>query len=184
MYELVRRCLDENDPDSWTELWLLYFEVVEGPVRRLMLDHYSYQDSEDVVMAITVDLMGGDHQKLRTFRGESRGELCRWFLQVAIRTALKCIDANRRRARQLRQYAAESARHSPGPTEAEVRLTIAELEQAAAAIASDVTDKDIARLRILAGLETVDEPPAERTVRHWKKELIPRVSRSLATRDV
>ena len=179
MYELVRRCLEEDDADSWNELWLLYFDVVAGPVRRIMWDHYSEQDAEDVVMTITVDLLGGERDKLRSFRGNTRGELCRWFLQVAIRTTLKWIDANRRSARKLKRYAAESSRRSPGPTEAEVNLTILELEEANVAIVSDMSGKDLARLRILAGLEEAEEQPTERTVRHWTKDLMPRVARMI-----
>jgi hypothetical protein len=77
----------------------------------------------------------------------------------------------------LKAYVSELSTNSPGPSEAGVHKAIAELEQTAAAITSGRSDKEVTRLRILAGLDTPDETPSERTIQHWKKELTPRVSR-------
>ena len=177
MYELLQRCLDENDGESWNDLWLLNVDVVYYPVRGLLLEHhFNEQDAEDVVNTGMLGFLGAGRDKLRSFRGNTRGELCRWFLTVAIRDAFKWMQKHRRSARKLKSYAAESSRSTPGPTEADVRFKITELESIAGAITTGINGKDIARLRILAGLATPDELPSERTIQHWKKELSPRVA--------
>ena len=178
MVELLRDCLKNNDERAWTDLWLLFTDTVTERVRYHLLDYgFNEEDAQDVVMEISAELFAGKHEKLRSFRGETRGELCQWFLRVGINHARNWINRWRCRARNTEAYALESQRQSPGPTESDVRMLLDELEEAAHVLETGITPQVVFRLRILSGLEIIDGGLSDRSIRHWKQDLLPRCRR-------
>lgn len=174
MQTLLNRCLDDDDPDAWGELWLLFWDVALSPVRSLLRRcGFPEQDAEDVVMEIASDLFGHEQHKLRSFRGTTKGQLCCWFAKVATNHARNWIG---RRIRTLRREQQMRREYQPaqreGITESELEFILKDLESLTGALASGVKRRDFQRLRVLAGLETSSPSVVpDRTLRHWRQTL-------------
>lgn len=174
MQELLKRCLNEDDPDAWGELWMLFWRVALSPVRSLMRRcRFPDQDAEDVVMEIATDLFGHDRHKLRSFRGTSKGQLCSWFAKVATNHARNWIGQRIRTLRREQQMWREyHPSQREGITESELEFLLKDLESVSGALDSGVKPRDFHRMRVLAGLDKSSAGAVpDRTLRHWRRTL-------------
>lgn len=92
MLLLLQRCLERDEPTTWADFWLLYFEVALPPVRRVLsCGGCGPADIDDVVMETCLAMCHNQFRRLREFRGESLPELTvRLISWLRIRRAIGC----------------------------------------------------------------------------------------------
>jgi hypothetical protein len=161
MLELLRRCIEFDEPDAWGDLYVLVEETVAFPVRcvlrRLVVDQ---NETEAVVLELFEHLyLNGI--KLRTCRARTEAGFRAWLRPVAANFALDWVE---RRGRAIvREKAALWRATLPdrsGPDERQLQAWLDELR-------TKMTPRDFERVLKLAKLSTVETPIADCTRRKW-----------------
>ena len=166
MLELLRRCIESDEPDAWGDLFVLVEETAALPVRcvlrRLVVDQ---NETEAVVLELFEHLyLNGI--KLRTCRARTEAGFRAWLRPVAANFALDWVE---RRGRAIdREKAALWRAPLPdrsGPDERQLQAWLDELR-------TRMTPRDFERVLKLAKLSTVETPITDCTRRKWIVRLI------------
>jgi DNA-directed RNA polymerase specialized sigma24 family protein len=174
--ELLDRC-EHKDPEAWPELWHLVEDLAAGPVLRLIRCwHLDASLADDVLQEFYIYLQAGDFRRLRVFRGTRQSAWKGFLHAIAMRFTLKMI----RRWHRTHQEEMEARHHffrpdRRGPTEKSIEAVLREL-------ALIMPEHDWAKLQWISGCPELmaeikaeksarDQPPALRTIRHWRCEL-------------
>ncbi len=166
MLPLLRRCVDEDHGDSWSDFLLLMEKVALRPVRRLLKRfRIDPQEAEEVVQDVIVLLLKDERQKLRSFQGNSRPKLAAWLKCTAVNFTLDWLD--KRCRRQNHEQPAISARE---PNDS-YRSTEIELFELLDDLKANLNNREIEKLEILAGIRTPACPIPKRTLRRWRRQL-------------
>ena len=174
--ELLDRC-ERRDREAWKEFWDLVKGAVSGPVQCLVRCwHMDLSSADDVLQELFLYLQADNFRRLRAFRGNTAPELTCFLRTIAIRFSRKKL----RRWQRTRQEETAVFRLLPspdrnGPTKNQVEAVLRELLEI-------MPEPDWVRLyqvsscpELMAKIKTrkasMTQPPAARTVRHWRREL-------------
>ncbi|HRX78272.1 MAG: sigma-70 family RNA polymerase sigma factor [Planctomycetaceae bacterium] len=172
MFELLRECIEEDCPDAWQDFWSLFLQVSAPVVRRkLKACRLCEADIDDVVMETMLGLCENSHRRLRSFGGASQFELAAWLSRVANNQA--CDWLRRREANQPKMAPFTQELHSElqCPADINVPLFLREIAECIDDIGVRLNEREVQRLRLLAGLEPMPDGISERTIRHWRRSL-------------
>ncbi|MCG8649695.1 MAG: hypothetical protein MI861_07670 [Pirellulales bacterium] len=166
MLSLLRKCIEQNQAESWVEFCWLMENAMAGPIGRLLRRfRVDETEAEDLVQEIFLMLQQDDMRKLRTFQGESAGQLAAWLRRIAINYTLNWLDKRCRRIRREQECISVHCAFAGAASAEQCHLELLD------DLKAKLTHQEIVRLEILTGITRPAQPIAERTLRRWRMQL-------------
>lgn len=172
MMKLLHDCVDVESSEAWGELWLLYTQIA-APIaqQQLFACGFSVDDAKDVVMDTMTKLCDESCRRLRSFRGRSKLELCAWLRRIVQNEAFDWVRRNRERMQAMQPLTAALEDSLACPEDANIDRFLRDLHASLDHLGIEMSENELSRLRILAGIDPLPPHISDRTLRHWRQSL-------------
>lgn len=167
--QVLRACQQGGDDQAWADLYLMIEDAVSRPISR-WLRRFGFSESEtEVVVLELIEALYVNHcRRLRSCRANCDAMFHGWLRTVARHFTLDWVAHPARNRRETSAPGLDAVDES-GPDEFEIRVWLDEWQP-------EMKPKHFHRLLILMGWHVLEQEPAERTLRHWRQELVRKYS--------